>query len=880
MSNSFCRRFSTVLLVICIFAHHVVGQSDPSDCVRSQHGGLQAYYDFQSAEGPIVKDRSGVGKPVDLKIRDMQAVRRSPGELEILEETRIQSLASATKISESVRRSGEITIEAWIRPANIKQKGPARIVSLSRDGSARNFTLGQDRDRYDLRLRTSSTSENGIPSLKSKSKSLTTELTYVVYTRDRDGTAKFYINGKRSKEKSIPGSTSNWTETLRLALANEQNGNRAWLGTYYLVAIYNRDFTTAEVENYFQIGLEGRQPPPTSTTYAQDEKSHQFETKIAPLIAKHCLECHDPNTKDGDLNLAHRSKAFLGGDSGEAIVPGNAEESYLWQLVDADEMPQDRPPLTAQEKQLLREWIDSSATWSLEKIDPAVYAHDGGSHEIWLQRLTVDEYIETVRSAVGIDIAKEANELLPPDLRADGFSNTAYNLSVDLEHIEAYAKLAEIIVSRMNVLEYASEFADTSDFNEDNIRKLITRMGKWLLRGPLEDHDIDAFQQVATTVANRGGTYEEAISYLLQAMLQSPRFIYRLENQRGDGSTWPANDYELASRLSYILWGGPPDKELMRAADAGEFFDCRNIEAQVDRMLKDQRTQQRSLQFVRQWLNLGRLKNLQPNAEHYPNWNKQLADDMQAETEAYFLEVVWNQNRPLVDLLNAQVTFLTPRLAEHYGIDAQGDSLSQYDVSSTPSRGGILTQGSILTVGGDEASMVGRGLFILHDILRGVVKAPPPTVDPTPVPTEPGLTQRIISDRRTSDPLCGGCHAKIEPLAFGLEIFDGLGTFQNQDRHGNPMRQDGEILIPGEEESLSYQTAAELMDLLANSERVSESITWKVTQFALGRPLVATDARYVQKIHKKAQANGGTYASLLKAIVMSELVQMTRTETN
>jgi len=190
----------------------------------------------------------------------------------------------------------------------------------------------------------------------------------------------------------------------------------------------------------------------------------------------------------------------------------------------------------------------------------------------------------------------------------------------------------------------------------------------------------------------------------------------------------------------------------------------------------------------------------------------------------------------------------------------------------------LLTQGSVLTLGGDDASMVTRGLFVLDDLLRGVVKAPPAFVDVTPVPTQPGLTQRSIAEKRISDTTCGGCHAKFEPLAFGLEKFDGLGAYHEKDEHGNLLREDGQILIPGEEESFKYQSSVELMELLANSNRVSECLTWKVTQFALGRPLVATDARSVAKIHQQAQKNGGTYANLLKAIVMSDLVQLTKTE--
>ncbi|MEM7232381.1 MAG: DUF1585 domain-containing protein, partial [Planctomycetota bacterium] len=170
--------------------------------------------------------------------------------------------------------------------------------------------------------------------------------------------------------------------------------------------------------------------------------------------------------------------------------------------------------------------------------------------------------------------------------------------------------------------------------------------------------------------------------------------------------------------------------------------------------------------------------------------------------------------------------------------------------------------------------------WVLHELLRGVVKDPPPCVDTTPVPTKPGLTQRAIAEARIQDKTCGGCHARFEPLAFGLEKFDGIGAWHENDEHGNALRDDGEILIPGSAKKVAYRTSSELMGLLSKSSRVAESFTWKMTQFALGRPLVAEDARDVATIHAAATKNGGTYQATIRAIVTSELVRTIRTETD
>jgi len=298
-------------------------------------------------------------------------------------------------------------------------------------------------------------------------------------------------------------------------------------------------------------------------------------------------------------------------------------------------------------------------------------------------------------------------------------------------------------------------------------------------------------------------------------------------------------------------------------------------------MINDSRAIDQSVRFVRQWLNLDGLRNIRPDKKHFPEWDPQLANDMDSETVAFFKEVIWEKKLPMSKLLNAQFTYLTPNLAKHYGIKAKdGNKLARYDLSEVPSRGGLLTQGSTLTVGGDEASMVTRGLFVLHDLLRGVVKDPPPCVDTTPVPIKSGLSQRIIAEKRISNKNCGGCHSRFEPLAFGLERFDGLGTYMENDSFGNLLRDDGKILIPGEAKALNFKSSAELMDLLAQSDRVSHSLTWKITQFAMGRPLGAKDVREVDKIHQRAKNNGGTYQSIIHSIASSDLIRTKELQDN
>jgi hypothetical protein len=868
--------FSALLAAITLLGFATIAPAIEPSRVNQ---GLLVLYDFSEGDGETIHDRSGVGQPLDLEINQPSSVRWKNGSLIIESSALIASPQPARKLIEAIKKSNVITIEAWLIPANDKQTGPARIVSLSANTSERNVTLGQDGDIYDVRLRSTGADKNGLPSTGSPKKTLQIKSTHVVFTRDAAGSAILFVDGTQTIAKKVEGKLSNWDDNFRLILANELTKDRPWLGEFELVAIYDRALTKEEVQQNFTSGIRSAQPPMSATEIAAQASLKLFDSQVAPLLAKHCLECHDSAIKKGALDLSRKSAALAGGESGKVITAGQATKSLLWESVASDEMPKDRPPLSTDEKAALQQWLDSGALWSVEAIDPAIYLHDGHAGEVWVQRLTVPEYITTVRSAVGVDIAQEAREILPPDMRADGFSNTAYNLNIDLKHVEAYSKLAEIIVSRMDVLKFAGRFSKSQKLStDDTMRDHVAAMGKWLLRGPLDQREIDRYSGIATTVASAGGDFKEAMTYIIEAMLQSPRFVYRIEHQQGDGRPRPLDPFELASRLSYILWGGPPDADLLRAAESGELADRKRLEAQVQRMVKDPRTIERSEQFISEWLDLDRLANLRPNADEFPNWNAQLAADMQQETLAYFKEVAWTQNRPLAELLNAQVTFASPRLAQHYGLESSDKELARYDLATVPGRGGLLTQASVLTMGGDDASMVSRGLFVLHDLLRGTVNAPPPCVNTVPPPTKAGLTQRGIAELRIADENCGVCHSRFEPLAFGLEKFDGIGGYHDRDKHGNPLREDGEILFPGEALSVPYTSSADLMNLLANSKRVQGSLTWKVTQFSLGRPLLASDAPTIAEIHKAAQQQGGTYASLITAIVLSDLVQQARTE--
>jgi hypothetical protein len=257
--------------------------------------GLQVLYTLDEGTGLLINDVSGVGTPLDLTISG-NSVNWVAGGLETTSSAVITSVGTATKIIEACKSSNEITIEAWVKPADTSQSGPARIVTLSTNPSYRNFTLGQNSDSYDVRLRTTATSSNGIPSVTSPTGSLTDSLTHVLYTRDTSGAARIYINGAERFNRTVGESFSSWDDGFRLALANELTGDRPWRGQLDLVAIYSRALGPAEVVSNFQAGPNPSLNEPPVANCIADPKSG-----VTPLTVQ--FGAPDSTDPDGSVVL-------------------------------------------------------------------------------------------------------------------------------------------------------------------------------------------------------------------------------------------------------------------------------------------------------------------------------------------------------------------------------------------------------------------------------------------------------------------------------------------------------------------------------------------------------------------------------------------------
>lgn len=244
-----------------------------------------------------------------------------------------------------------------------------------------------------------------------------------------------------------------------------------------------------------------------------------------------------------------------------------------------------------------------------------------GGH--WARRLTIAEYVHTVETIFGIDVSKEAREWLPRDTRADGFRNTAYNLKVDLSHIEAYGALARLIVERIDPVNFAHQFSGSRSIEDKALRKIIEPMGRLILRGDLTREEINDFRGIVSSVAAAGGDFEEGMALMIEGMLQSPRFLYRVETSPPPGRITRVTDDELASRLSFMICGSAPDAELLALAQSGELRA--RLDETIEKLIGREAARAQSVRFIRDWLHLERLGSLSPDPERFPGWSEELA---------------------------------------------------------------------------------------------------------------------------------------------------------------------------------------------------------------------------------------------------------------
>ena len=412
-------------------------------------------------------------------------------------------------------------------------------------------------------------------------------------------------------------------------------------------------------------------------------------------------------------------------------------------------------------------------------------------------------------------------------------------------------------------------------------RDIITRLASRAYRRPAVERDVDGLLHFYQQGAADGG-FEKGIRTALQAMLASPHFIFRLERRPSDvaaDGVYAIDDLDLASRLSFFLWGAPPDDELMGHAQAGSLSDPATLARQAKRMLEDPRSEALATRFAAQWLRLQDLEDIHPDALTYPYFDQTLADAMLEETERFFSHLV-EEDRPVLDLLTADYTFVNERLARHYGITGVVGPSFRKVAYPTDHRRGLLGHGSVLTLTShpDRTSPVLRGKWVL-EVLLGAPPPPPPPDIPAFEETaaaEAGrfLTVRERMEEHRANPACSSCHNVIDPLGLALENFDVTGAWRIRDE-GNPVDPVG-VMYDGTE----LGSPADLRSaLLGVSDVVLSTFTENLMAYALGRRVEYYDMPTIRAINQAAAQDDYRMSAFILEIVKSPPFRMARTGT-
>jgi len=411
-------------------------------------------------------------------------------------------------------------------------------------------------------------------------------------------------------------------------------------------------------------------------------------------------------------------------------------------------------------------------------------------------------------------------------------------------------------------------------------RQILTSLARRAYRRPVTGADLETLLSFYQSARNKKN-FEAGIQNALRLILTDPKFLFRTETDSPNaapGSIHPISDVELASRLSFFLWSTIPDDQLITVASQGKLRDPAVLEQQVKRMLADDRSEALVKNFAGQWLLLRNLPNVQPDPNEFPNFDDNLRQAFRRETEMFF-ESVMREDRSVLDLLNADYTFVNERLAKHYGIPGiYGSQFRRVKLTGEvgEERRGLLGQGSILTVTSEanRTSPVKRGKFILENIFGTPPPSPPPNVPPLKENDgAQAMSVRARMELHRKNPPCAGCHAVMDPLGFSLENFDGIGEWRTKEP-GGAVDPSGQLADGTKVDGpVALRNA-----IMRHPEQFVRTLTEKLMTYGLGRGLEYYDMPTVRGIARDASRNDYRFSSIVLGIVKSTPFQMRRVQ--
>ncbi len=591
----------------------------------------------------------------------------------------------------------------------------------------------------------------------------------------------------------------------------------------------------------------------------QVDARKSFKEVVTPFVGAYCTRCHGQDKQRGGINFGPALKN-----------PGETASSQRWKqalaVVRSHEMPPDnveKQP-TDEERQKFLSGIGQLKFLSSKDPGPFV-----------IRRLTKVEYGNTLHDLLGVNptVADE----LPDEVFGEGYLNTLSSLQSEQYLAIANEALAKVLASSNAPRTKLQKqlFGKTPGPGDDEraaARKVARSLARAAYRRPPADAELDVLLRVFELARENKLAYPDALRLMLKAILVSPQYLFitpAMEAESGRPIV-PLDDYQLASRLSYLLWETMPDEELSALADRGKLHEPAALKAQVKRLLKDPRSRALFDGFGAQWLGLGSLESKTFDTTKFPQMTGQMRSAMYHEARLFFESIV-RENRSVVSLVDDDYTYLNGTLATLYGLDKKVTGSQWRKVKLTDAnRGGILGMPGILAVTSfpDRTSPVKRGVWVLEQVLGEHVPPPPPNVpalDKQDKQTVENLTLRQRTELHRKDPVCANCHRVLDPIGFGLENFDAIGRWRNQDDTGGAIDAVGEL--PGGKHFASPKDLKAI--IAARPGDLARNLTEKLLAYALCRQLEGYDEIVVDHLMETIAKDGYRMQTLITEIVTS-----------
>ena len=595
------------------------------------------------------------------------------------------------------------------------------------------------------------------------------------------------------------------------------------------------------------------------------------------LLSKYCIECHGENEVEAEIDFKTLSDF-------QSYYKNYDILKYSLMNVEAREMPPKKVEISIKD----RKELISHLKRILSEVETFANDDPGPSP---VRRLSSIEYDNSVEAVTGLKL--NLSEKFPANGTAgEGFSNDHSIMSVTALQFEKFFEAAQQIASHSEFeiergflfkkiavslpAEKDIQFfkSDQSSSGTGKIQKLKKHIEEFtfsVFRFPQDQSEIDRMTGDFLQDTQRFGLQMASRLFIIRCFA-STKFLFRIEGKADEKRR--VTGFELASRLSYFIWSSPPDKELYALAQSGELLRKEVIIYEVERMLKDERSRALADNFAAEWLKFGEIKDrITVDQEKFPFYTIDVANDLYEESARYF-DYLIKEDQSILDIIDSDYTFANNRLAELYDLPKYGFGFKKVRVKDR-TRGGMLTQGSILTITSlpKRTSPIHRGNWIISSILGTPTPPPPPNAGmlPEETNTTKGDSLEALLAEHRSSAACKGCHQKIDPAGFPLENYDAVGRWRDKYENNQPVENIGKIA------SKNITGPGELKDYLMNKKHLFiRNISQKMFGYALGRKINVGDIYSIKQMEINLQRHDYRVFALVATIALSNQFQFKR----